>query len=57
MSKKSERVTFRTTEECTNHCKAVSDRYDLPVSDIIHRMINYWAKDGDVEKTFKVLMG
>jgi antitoxin component of RelBE/YafQ-DinJ toxin-antitoxin module len=57
MSKKSERVTFRTTEECTKHCKAVSDRYDLPVSDIIHRMINYWAKDGDVEKTFKDLMG
>ena len=57
MNKKSERVTFRTTEECTKHCKAVSDRYDLPVSDIIHRMINYWAKDGDVEKTFKDLMG
>ena len=52
MSKKSERITFRTTEECKNHLKAVNQKYQLSESDIIHRMIEYFAKSGDAKKTF-----
>ena len=56
MSKKSERVTIRTTTENIKHLQGVQDKYELPVANIIHRMINYFAKNGDAEKTFKELM-
>ena len=55
MSKKSEKVTFRTTDENIKHLQAIQDRYDLPIGHIIHKMIEYFAKDNDVEKTFKEL--
>ena len=56
MDKKLERLSFRTTEENHKHLKAIQDRYDLSVGNIIHRMILSFAKDGDVEKTFKSIM-
>ncbi len=55
MSKKTEKITFRTTEECTKHLDAIQERYDLPVGNTIHRMIEYFAKSGSAEKTFKEL--
>jgi len=57
MSKKSEFLSFRTTEECHNYLKDINAKYDLPIGNIIHRMIDYFAKDGDVGKTFKDIMG
>ena len=55
MSKKSEKITFRTTDENLRHLQAIQDRYDLPIGHIIHRMIDFFAKEEDVEKTFKDL--
>ncbi len=56
MSKKSERVTFRTTEDNIKHLQDVQDKYDLPIANIVHRMIKYFAKDDDADKTFKRIM-
>ncbi len=56
MSKKSERVTFRTTEDNIKHLQDIQEKYDLPIANTIHRMIKYFAKDEDVDKTFKKLM-
>jgi hypothetical protein len=56
MSKKSERVTIRTTEENVKHLQDIQEKYDLPIANTIHRMIKYFAKDEDVDKTFKKLM-
>ena len=56
MSKKTEKITFRTTEENANHLADIQDRYDLPIGNTIHRMIEYFAKSGNAEKTFKELM-
>ena len=55
MNKKTEFLSFRTTEDTHNHLKAIQEKYDLPISNIIHRMIDYFAKDGNVEKTFREL--
>ena len=55
MNKKTEFLSFRTTEDNHNHLKAIQEKYDLPISNIIHRMIDYFAKDGNVEKTFREL--
>ena len=55
MSKKTEFLSFRTTEENHKHLKAIQDRYDLPIGNTIHRMIEYFAKSGSAEKTFKEL--
>ena len=55
MSKKSEKITFRTTAECAKHLENIQDRYDLPIGNTIHRMIEYFAKSGSAEKTFKEL--
>ena len=56
MSKKSERVTIRTTTENIKHLQGVQDKYELPVANIIHRMITYFAKDGKIDSTFKKIM-
>jgi hypothetical protein len=56
MSKKTEKITFRTTEECTKHLDAIQEKYDLPIGNIIHRMIESFAKDGNVDSTFKKIM-
>jgi len=56
MSKKTEFLSFRTTEENHNHLKAIQEKYDLPIGNIIHRMIESFAKDGDVDKAFKRIM-
>ena len=56
MVKKSERVTIRTTEQNVKHLQDIQDKYDLPIANTIHRMIEYFAKKGDAEKTFKELM-
>ena len=56
MSKKSERVTIRTTEENVKHLQDIQEKYDLPIANTIHRMIKYFAKDNNVDKTFKKLM-
>ena len=55
MVKKSERVTIRTTEQNVKHLQDIQDKYDLPIANTIHRMIEYFAKKGDAEKTFKEL--
>ena len=56
MSKKTERITFRTTDECNNHLKDIHKRYDLPISDIVHRMVQYFAKSGDAGDTGEKLL-
>ena len=56
MSKKTEFLSFRTTEENYDHLKDIRDKYDFPIGNTIHRMIEYFAKNGDAEKTFKELM-
>ena len=56
MSKKTEFLSFRTTGECHDHLKAIQEKYDLPIGNIIHRMIESFAKDGDVDKAFKRIM-
>ena len=53
MDMKSERLSFRTTEENLKHLQAIQDKYELPIGNIIHRMIQSYAKGGDVAKTFK----
>ena len=55
MGKKSEFLSFRTTAKNHNHLKAIHVKYDLPIGHIIHRMIEYFAKSGSAEKTFKEL--
>ena len=52
MSKKTEFLSFRTTEENYDHLKDIRDKYDFPVGNTIHRMIEYFAKSGDAKKTF-----
>ena len=56
MSKKSERVAIRTTEDNIKHLQDIQETYDLPIANTIHRMIKYFAKDGDIDKTFKRIM-
>jgi len=56
MSKKTEFLSFRTTEENHNHLKAIQEKYDLPIGNIIHRMIESFAKRGDAKKTFEELI-
>jgi len=55
MSKKNNRITFRTTDENLKHLQSIQERYDFPISNTIHRMVEYFAKGGNVEKTFKEL--
>ena len=55
MGKKSEFLSFRTTAKNHNHLKAIHVKYDLPIGHIIHRMIEYFAKDDDAKKTFDEL--
>ena len=55
MSKKKNRITFRTTDENLEHLQDIQERYDLSISNAIHRMIKYFAKDGDAKKTFEKL--
>ena len=56
MSKKSERVAIRTTEDNIKHLQDIQETYDLPIANTIQRMIKYFAKDGDIDKTFKRIM-
>ena len=56
MSKKNNRITFRTTDENLKHLQSIQERYDLPIGNIIHRMIESFAKDGNVDSTFKKIM-
>ena len=55
MSKKTEFLSFRTTGENHDHLKAIQEKYDLPIGNTIHRMIEYFAKSQSAEKTFKEL--
>ena len=55
MSKKTERITFRTTEENNKHLEDIQAKYDLPIGDIVHRMIRYFAKSKNAKKTFEEL--
>ena len=52
MDKKSEFLSFRTTDSNHKHLKDIQEKYELPIGDIIHRMIRYFAKDGDTKKSF-----
>ena len=56
MSKKTEFLSFRTTEENLKHIQEIQDKYDLPIGNIIGRMIEYFAKHNDPKKTFEELM-
>jgi len=47
ISKKSVFLNFRTTNKNHKHIKAVQKKYDLPLSDVIHRMIGFFAESGD----------
>jgi hypothetical protein len=55
MSKKTERITFRTSEENMKYLQEIQEVYDFPVGNTIHRMIEYFVKEGDTEKTFEKL--
>ena len=56
MSKKTEKITFRTTDENIKHLQDFQEKYDFPIGNTIHRMIQYFAKSGSVKKTFEELM-
>ena len=51
MSKKSVFLNFRTTVKNHKHLKAVQKKYGLPLSDVIHRMIGFFADSGDAGDT------
>ena len=51
MSLKSIFLNFRTTTKNHRHIKAVAKKYNLPLSDVIHRMIGYFADSGDAGDT------
>ena len=53
---KNQPLSFRTTQANLNHLKAIQNKYDLPISNSIHRMIDYFLKSGDEENTFNMLM-
>ena len=55
MEKKSEFLSFRTTDSNHKHLKEIQKKYELPIGDIIHRMIKYFAKNDDAKKTFEDL--
>ena len=56
MNKKSVFLNFRTTEKNHKHLKAIHKKYNLPISDIVHRMIGYFADSGDAKKTIDKLL-
>ena len=51
MVKKSVFLNFRTTNKNHKHLKAVQNKYDLPLSDVIHRMISHFTESGDAGDT------
>ena len=51
MAKKSVFLNFRTTNKNHKHLKAVQKKYDLPLSDVIHRMISHFTESGDAGDT------
>ena len=51
MAKKSVFLNFRTTNKNHKHLKAVQKKYDLPLSDVIHRMISHFTDSGDAGDT------
>ena len=55
MTKKTEKITFRTTDENLKHLQDFQEKYDFPIGNTIHRMIQYFAKKGDVKNTFDEL--
>ena len=56
MAKKSVFLNFRTTNKNHKHLKAVQKKYDLPLSDVIHRMISHFAESGDAGETGEKLL-
>ena len=46
MSKKTESVSFRTTEENLNYLKAVADRDDRSLSYVLNKLIGVFRKKG-----------
>tara|TARA_Y100001938_G_C7910932_1_gene339559 strand:+ start:204 stop:680 length:477 start_codon:yes stop_codon:yes gene_type:complete len=49
-------LSFRTTQDNLDHLKLLQNRYDLPISNTIHRMIEYFIVIGDEDNTFNMLM-
>ena len=56
MSKKSEFLSFRTTIKNHKHLKSIKSKYDMSIGDIVHRMIGYFADDGDAKDTIDKLL-
>jgi hypothetical protein len=56
MAKKTIFLNFRTTNKNHKHIKAVQKKYDLPLSDVIHRMISHFAESGDAGDTGEKLL-
>jgi|TARA_Y100000310_G_C20149679_1_gene564110 hypothetical protein len=55
MGKKSEKLSFHTTAKNLKHLKSIKSKYDISIGHIIHKMIEYFANDGDAKKTFEEL--
>ena len=51
MGLKSVFLNFRTTTKNHRHIKAVAKKYNLPLSDVIHRMIGHFADSGNAGDT------
>ena len=56
MVKKSVFLNFRTTNKNHKHLKGVQNKYNLPLSDVIHRMISHFADSGDAGDTGNKLL-
>ena len=56
MSKKHVFLSFRTTTKASKHLKSIKAKYNLTIGDIVHRMIGYFADDGDAKDTIDKLL-
>jgi hypothetical protein len=56
MSKKPEKLSFYTSVKNHKHLKAINKDFGFSVGDTIHRMIDFFAKDGNTKNTIDKLL-
>ena len=56
MGKKPEKLSFYTSVKNHKHLKAINKDFGFSVGDTIHRMIEFFAKDGNTKKTIGKLL-
>ena len=56
MSKKPEKLSFYTSTKNHKYLKAINKDFNFSVGDSIHRMIEYFVKDGNTKKTIDKLL-